>query len=337
MEIAAVEPVDDADQPQPCTGRTQPAHVHDAAGLGAGEFVQRAAAGLDLLAQLRRGRRRSCRRSPCRPALPGRGVRGRAFRLRRTGRRNHSRHPPARRARSAARRTAPAFQRRAPAKSPTHSQRQQRRSQPVHRASTLHLGPQDRGSPGASASGRSSAISPGPKWLAASACIHTAAQAASNGGMRCAISPAQMPGQDVAGAGGCQQRRAVAVDRRPAVGRGNHRVRPFVDHRRRWPSQPPAALCRASTIRHRDARSGNSRRNSPSCGVSTSVGAPADLAVQRIRRGSSASTVNPSASNTIAPTNPAAAAIRSSAKRADLRMRAKPRPEHQCAGLSRAP
>ena len=46
---------------------------------------------------------------------------------------------------------------------------------------------------GSSASGRSSAISPGPKPRAASACIQTAAQAASKGGILCAISPAQMP------------------------------------------------------------------------------------------------------------------------------------------------
>ena len=49
-----------------------------------------------------------------------------------------------------------------------------------------------------------------------------------------------MPGQHVAGAGGGEQRRAVAVDRGAAVGRGNHRVRPLVDddrvgHRGRLP------------------------------------------------------------------------------------------------------
>ena len=46
---------------------------------------------------------------------------------------------------------------------------------------------------GGSKSGRSSAISPAPKREPASACSHTAAQAASKAGMPCASSPAQMP------------------------------------------------------------------------------------------------------------------------------------------------
>ena len=52
VKIAAVEPVDDTDQPEARARRLQPAHIHDAAGLGRGELVQRAPAGFDLVAQL---------------------------------------------------------------------------------------------------------------------------------------------------------------------------------------------------------------------------------------------------------------------------------------------
>ena len=50
-EIAPVEPVDDADQPEARSVRGEPAHVHDAADIAVGHLVERAPAGLHLRAQ----------------------------------------------------------------------------------------------------------------------------------------------------------------------------------------------------------------------------------------------------------------------------------------------
>ena len=98
----------------------------------------------------------------------------------------------------------------------------------------------------------------------------------------CASSPAIDAGQHVAGAGRRQQRRAVGVDRGAAVRRGDHRVRSLVDDDRVGRASPPRVRARSSFDRISSAaRSGNSRANSPSCGVRTIAGALARRAAAK--------------------------------------------------------
>ena len=205
------------------------------------------------------------------------------------------------------------------------------RCQPLHRAPLLR--PDKIAEHRHSASGRSSAISPGPKPLAGLG-MHPDRGA---GGLEGRHALRQQPGTDasqhVTGAGRGEQRRAVAVDRGAAIGRGDHRVRPLVDDDGIGACRGAARPVELRQLRSA-ARSGNRRRNSPSCGVSTSAGAPSLRLVRRIRRGAW-----PRRSTRRRRTRQprlGRGADQVEREAADLVAGADPRPEHQRAGLSRA-
>ena len=74
------------------------------------------------------------------------------------------------------------------------------------------------------ASGRSSAISPGPKARAAAPCSHTAARRGLERRDALRREAGDEPGQHVAGPCGRQRRRQVPADRRAPVRRGDDGV-----------------------------------------------------------------------------------------------------------------
>ena len=100
--------------------------------------------------------------------------------------------------------------------------------------------------------------------------------------------------QHVARSGGRQRGRRMDIDDRPSVGSRDHRIGSLEQDRGAAHAGRPAA--HASTLPGTPARSGNRRRNSPSCGVSkTGRESPRTGAT-----GSSAKTVTASASSTTA-------------------------------------
>ena len=150
----------------------------------------------------------------------------------------------------------------------------------------------------------------------------------------------QQPGDDagkhVAGTGRRQQRRAVGVDRRAAVGRGDHRVRPLVDRRPHLPPPPPCAPCRAWTDSCR-------RQGRETAGGTRPHAASARAPARRVRWRPSknasrraANTVIASASKTMCRTSPAAAAISSSAKSPTFSCVPSPGPKTSASGLRSA-
>ena len=131
-----------------------------------------------------------------------------------------------------------------------------------------------------SASGKSSAISPGPKVVGAFAVQpHGGA-----GGLEGRHALRQQAGdearQHVAGAGGGEPRRGVVVDGGAAVGGGDHGVRPLEDD-----DGAASSAARRARSSLEPARSPNRRSNSPSCGVSTTGACRALMArEQAVRR-----------------------------------------------------
>ena len=146
---------------------------------------------------------------------------------------------------------------------------------------------------------------PARSALPASACSQTAAQAASKAGMPCASSPAMMPDKHVARPGGGEPGRAVAVDRGAAVRRRDHRVRRPCRRRRHRHVGRRRRAGPASTALSSPAMSGNSRANSPSCGVSTSGRRIRPTRAEEASRPRRRSAVSASASSTSAATRPA--------------------------------
>ena len=88
-----------------------------------------------------------------------------------------------------------------------------------------------RSTPG-SKSGRSSASKPGPKSLAAAPCSQTPAAAAAERFHALREQSENHPAEHIAGTRGRERRRRIRIDHRPAVGRGDDRIRALEhDHR----------------------------------------------------------------------------------------------------------
>ncbi len=284
-EVAPVEPVDDADQPEARGVRLQPAHVHDAADIAVGHLVERPPAGLHFGAQGGDvGRHRVDDR------VIGRRLAVEGFQIV----------------------LAIDGENAGEAKTPGIEGGEHRRIvDDGHRTlGARHLRHQERHK----TAGNSSA----KRWLIAAIPLAAVDQLAQHrhqrqrqilgdqpgteAAARLGMDPhrrtgslerrhalRQQPGDDarqhVARPSGGEPRRAIGVDRRPAIGRRDHRVGALVDDDRIGTRGSRARLGRAWTGFCPRRCPGTSRPNSPSCGVITSAGRcrPARRFEQRIR------------------------------------------------------